>query len=152
MKLSRLLRYYALRIGRLPGTPRSIAAGFAVGIAVSFTPFIGFHLATGALVAWILRGSLVSMALGTLLAGNPWTFPFIWLCTYELGRWMMGAHQQAAAMRTFGTQFTFSDLLQKPLDLLLPMTLGSIPLGLACGVAGFYAVRAMVHKRRSGLK
>ena len=45
------------RLTRLSGTPHSIAAGFACGTAISFTPFVGFHLLGGALLAFLVRGN-----------------------------------------------------------------------------------------------
>ena len=39
----RSFSYLWHRIARLPGTPHAIAAGFAFGAAISFTPFIGGH-------------------------------------------------------------------------------------------------------------
>ena len=44
------------RIKRLPGTPQSIAAGVACGVAASFTPFIGLHFVLAALFAWLVGG------------------------------------------------------------------------------------------------
>jgi uncharacterized protein (DUF2062 family) len=52
----RSMRYVAHRLGRLPGTPYRIAAGFACGAAVSFTPFIGFHILLAMLFALLIRG------------------------------------------------------------------------------------------------
>ncbi|MBI3441324.1 MAG: DUF2062 domain-containing protein [Proteobacteria bacterium] len=144
MGWGRLLRYYRHRMGRLQGTPHFIAAGFATGVAVSFTPFIGFHLMTAGIIAWILDGSLVAMVLGTVMAGNPWTFPFIWIGTYKLGVIVLGKHGSRAASSVLHHQFVFSDLLHKPLELLLPMTLGSIPLAVLSWVVSFYLVRQLV--------
>ncbi|MFD1379243.1 DUF2062 domain-containing protein [Fodinicurvata halophila] len=39
----RSARYVGHRLGRIPSTPYSIAAGFASGAAISFTPLLGFH-------------------------------------------------------------------------------------------------------------
>ena len=36
-------------------------------------------------LAWILRGSMAAAIIGTLF-GNPWTFPFIWYLSYEVGK------------------------------------------------------------------
>ena len=47
----RLFSYLFQRIIRLPGTPASIASGFASGVAASFTPFIGFHFLIGGALA-----------------------------------------------------------------------------------------------------
>ena len=40
-------------------------------------------------IAYIVRANIVAAAIGTV-AGNPWTFPFIWLWTYWLGRKILG--------------------------------------------------------------
>lgn len=150
MGFMRLVRYYKHRIGRLPGTPYYIAAGFATGIAISFTPFVGFHVLTGGIIAWVLDGSLVAMLLGTVAAGNPWTYPFIWLGTYELGKAMLGQHGTRAASTALDHQFTFSDLMDKPMELLLPMALGSVPLALVAWIASFYFVRHVVKRYKEG--
>lgn len=78
-----------IQLKRLKGTPYSIAAGFACGVAISFTPFIGFHLILAAITAWIIRGNIVSSAIGTVV-GNPWTFPFIWIAVLSTGRFILG--------------------------------------------------------------
>ena len=86
----RTLSYLRHRVARLPGTPESIAIGLACGIAVSFTPLIGFHFLVAALLAWVMGGNFLASALGTAF-GNPWTFPLIWLWIYKLGTWILGA-------------------------------------------------------------
>ena len=83
----RSLTYIWHRVGRLHGTPHSIAGGFAAGAAVSFTPFVGAHFVLAALVSLATRSNVVAGLLGTAV-GNPWTFPFIWIWTYELGQRM----------------------------------------------------------------
>lgn len=85
----RAATYFAHRVRRLPGTPESIAAGLACGVAISFTPFIGFHFLLAALLSWIIGGNLLASAIGTA-AGNPWTFPFIWAWIYTAGHWILG--------------------------------------------------------------
>jgi uncharacterized protein (DUF2062 family) len=142
----KLIRYYKHRIGRLPGSPEFIASGFATGVAISFTPFVGFHLLTAGIIVWIFGGSLVAMVLGTVVAGNPWTYPFIWLGTYKLGETMMGGHETRAASAALTHQLTFSDLLDKPMELLLPMTLGSLPPALVSWIISFYFVRHVVKR------
>jgi len=144
MSLRRLFRYHRHRMGRLKGTPYFIASGFATGIAISFTPFIGFHLITGGAISLILRGSLGAMVLGSVVAGNPWTFPLIWASTYKLGKMMLGQHnnESASSMLSHGTSFL--DLMEKPMELLLPMTLGSLPFVLLSWGISFYLVKHLI--------
>ena len=77
------------RLHRLPGTPHSIATGVACGCAFSVTPLVGIHFFLAAILAWLIRANVIASTFGTII-GNPWTFPFIWLTIYHLGRVMMG--------------------------------------------------------------
>jgi uncharacterized protein (DUF2062 family) len=149
MGIRRLVSYYKHRIARLPGTPYYIAAGFATGVAISFTPFVGFHLIMAAAITWMLGGSLVAMALGTLVSGNPWTYPFIWASSYKLGQMMLGEETSKKALNVLEHhQFTFSDLLNRVADLLLPMSLGSLPLAIIAWFVSFYIVSNIVRKTK----
>ena len=143
----RASRYIAHRIRRLPGTPYRIAAGFASGAAVSFTPFIGLHFVFAALLALLLRGNVVASAIGTAV-GNPWTFPFIWAWIYTLGQWLMGSDAASDLPETLGLDYIF----QRPLDVLWPMTLGALPTAVAVWIGFFWPVRGVVaeyqHARR----
>jgi len=136
----RSLTYVWHRIGRLHGTPHSIAGGFAAGAAVSFTPFVGGHFVLAALVSWATRGNIMAGLLGTAV-GNPWTFPFIWIWTYELGR-KLGAGNELAGNPNFVAIFTdlpsvvVRALISFDLDsayfdnvwaVVWPMMVGSIP-------------------------
>ncbi len=147
--------YFAHRVKRLPGSPYSIAAGFACGAAMSFTPFIGFHFFGAALLAWLIGGNFIASALGTAV-GNPWTFPFIWVLIYRIGCWMLGWEIGHALPDELSIEYIFDE----PRAILLPMFLGSLPAGLVVWFALFWPVRSVVanyqkmrhhrrHKRRA---
>ncbi len=131
--------YIAHRVRRLPGTPYRIAAGFASGAAISFTPFIGLHFVGGALISLILRGSLMASAIGTVI-GNPWTFPFIWAWIYTLGVWLLGGEVETVLPETLG----FSYIFDRPMEILWPMTVGGLPTAVAVWFACFWSVRGAV--------
>ena len=78
------------KLDSLKGTPEEISKGFATGVAMSFTPMVGFHLLICLGVSRLTGQNGVAAALGTL-AGNPWTFPLIWFATLHLGVIIMGA-------------------------------------------------------------
>ncbi|MFQ6017611.1 MAG: DUF2062 domain-containing protein [Kiloniellaceae bacterium] len=131
--------YIALRLRRLPGTPHRIAAGFASGAAISFTPFIGFHFAGAALLALMLRGNILASALGTVV-GNPWTFPLIWAWTYVFGLWLLGEEAISALPNDLSLHYIF----ERPWDVFWPMTVGGIPTAIAAWFAFFWPVRRIV--------
>ncbi len=137
----RSLSYLAHRIRRLPGTPYSIAAGFACGAAISFTPLIGLHFALAALLAWLIGGNLLASAIGTVV-GNPWTFPFIGLWIYELGNWMLGINGNALPAEV-GFTFIFF-IFDRPSQVFLPMLVGSLPTAFVAWLASFWPLLGMV--------
>ena len=155
--------YHLKRLTRLAGTPHNIAAGFACGAAISFTPLIGFHILLGCLLALLVRGNLIAVVAGTLV-GNPWTFPFIWVATYELGQFLIGGRMGAGAELA---PLSFADLvnyagevghlvitvgpiaaarrLASIVDVVIwPMLVGSIPLGLVAGLLTYFPLVRMV--------
>lgn len=131
--------YLAHRVRRLPGTPYRIAAGFACGAAISFTPFLGFHFAGAALLALILRGNVVASAIGTVV-GNPWTFPVILTWDYSFGRWLLGGE----AISALPHMLSWSYIFDRPLDILWPMAVGGVPTAVAAWFAFFWPIRGAV--------
>ncbi len=135
----RSAKYIAHRLGRLPGTPYRIAAGFACGAAVSFTPFVGFHILLAMLLALLMRANLVASGIGTVI-GNPWTFPLIWYWLFVSGRWMLG--QEATA--DFPDQLTFIYIRDNPLLVLWPMTVSGVPTAIVAWLAFYWPMRRIV--------
>jgi uncharacterized protein (DUF2062 family) len=140
---SRSAQYFKQRVVRLSGSPHAIALGVAIGSGVSFTPFLGFHIVLGILIALLIGGNLVATALGTAF-GNPLTFPLIWAATYRVGKAILGAppvHGEdnlphSLAVRSFDALW----------PIVKPMAVGSVPLGLVAGVVmyvlTYQAIRA----------
>jgi uncharacterized protein (DUF2062 family) len=150
---SRSSRYVVYRLRRLSDTPHAVALGFAIGVFTAATPYLGTHMVMAALLAWIIGGSVVAALLGTFL-GNPLTYPLLWYSTYEVGNLMLRGKVDQKTIDLSGGIF------QKSLDqlwpILKPMTLGSIPVGLALAALSYVLVRPMVdaykHRRRRELK
>jgi uncharacterized protein len=134
----RSMVYLGHRVGRLPGSPYSIAAGFATGLAIAFTPFLGFHFLIAVLIAWAIGGNLIASAIGTAL-GNPWTYPFMWLLTYRIGTTILGR-----AGHTLPPHLSLTYVRDHPLQIMWPMTLGSIPVGILVWFVAFFAARYAV--------
>lgn len=150
----RSLSYLAHRVRRLPGTPYSIAAGFACGAAVSFTPLIGLHFVLAALLAWRIGGNLLASAIGTVV-GNPWTFPFIWLWIYEFGGWMlgMGGNDLPAGVGFASVFDHLTFIFDHPGKVFLPMLVGSLPTALVAWFVFYWPLLGMVEGyRRRGAK
>ncbi|MGV1015348.1 MAG: DUF2062 domain-containing protein, partial [Methyloceanibacter sp.] len=125
---NRSSRYVVHRLRRLKATPHAIALGFAVGVFWAVTPFFGVHLALAVTLAWFMGASIVAAILGTF-AGNPLTYPLFWYSTYELGTLMLGGESEHHPIDLSAGVFQGS--LEQILPIIVPMSLGAIPIGIA---------------------
>jgi uncharacterized protein (DUF2062 family) len=73
-----------------------VAASFAIGVAISFTPLFGLHWIIALLLAFILRLNKVDILLGTLVV-NPLTLPAVAAAAIPIGRLLLRARREAVA-------------------------------------------------------
>ena len=157
----RSILYILKRLSRLRTTPHSIAIGAAAGVLISFTPFLGLHFLLAGLLAFALRGSIVASALGTFV-GNPLTFPFIWLGSYQLGSRILGLETQmdgnglvsqlanitsAIAKASYDTIWVVLETLWPVM--LKPMAVGGVAMGLVAGPVSYYFVKRLADSWQS---
>jgi uncharacterized protein (DUF2062 family) len=150
---TRSSRYVIYRLRRLSDTPHAVALGFAVGVFTAVTPFLGTHMVMAALLAWVIGGSVIAAVLGTFV-GNPLTYPVFWYSTYEVGSLMLGGGSGKQRIDLSGGIFQTS--IDQLWPILKPMSLGSIPIGLALAALSYLLVKPMVeaykHRRRRELE
>ena len=145
-------KYYVFRIKRLPGTPYSIACGFALGAAVSFTPFIGFHFLLAGFLAWGLRANLLASAIGTAV-GNPWTFPGIWFGVLWLGSKILGRQVPELSFSDLSVTMIFDHFS----TIGVPMIVGGIPASILTWIIFYIPIRRGIanyqhHRHSSRIK
>jgi uncharacterized protein (DUF2062 family) len=134
----RLFAYLLQRIARMPGSILSISIGAACGVAVSFTPFIGFHLLLGWFLAYLMRGNMLATTIGTIV-GNPWTFPFILAADFKIGSWTLTQFGFSPPL----VDVTFVQIIAEPgtylMPLLMPLMMGGLVLSVIVWFASFGA-------------
>lgn len=135
----RALRYLWFRLVRLNASPHTIAFGFAIGVFMSFSPFLGFHLALSGLFAWLLRGNIAASMLGNFL-GNPICYPFMWAMVYQTGIALMGKAPSAAMIDLTSLKFDAADFW----NIFIPCFIGSIPVGILAGLLFYFPVKKNV--------
>jgi uncharacterized protein len=138
---ARSSRYVVYRLRRLSATPHAIALGFAVGVFSAITPFLGTHLIMATAVAWIAGGSIIAALLGTFV-GNPLTYPFFWYLTYTVGNFMLG--NPGVKKKIDLSNGIFHASLAHLWPILKPMSLGTIPVGLAAAALSYVVVKPAV--------
>ncbi len=141
------------RVTRLTDTPHAIAIGCAAGVLASFTPFMGLHFIIAVVFAFAIGGNLIASAFGTFF-GNPLSFPFIWLATYNFGGFLLGREHRSEVNIGLPSGF-WANMLTSPATawgqfwdavgpFIVPMIIGGLPLGLVFSIAGYFAVKAAV--------
>ncbi len=135
----RIGRYYRHRLFRTGDSNYKIAAGFANGVAVSFSPFVGTHVLQTLFLSWLLRASFIAGFIGTAI-GNPWTLPFIFMLIYKAGVVICGLFGLTDFIALPGN-LALHSFFEKPLEfmaflfthpftLLLPLTVGGFVYGI----------------------
>ncbi|MEC7512472.1 MAG: DUF2062 domain-containing protein, partial [Pseudomonadota bacterium] len=140
---------------RLNGSAHSIALGLAAGAFVSASPFIGMHLLIAALIAWVFGGNIIASAVGTW-AGNPISFPFIWLTTFNIGHLILGTEDKAGDLPELSLGLFIEAPISALLPVILPMAVGGLVIGTVMAVVTYYpslwAVRFYQKRRRDKLE
>ena len=139
-----------LRILRIRSSDYSLAAGIASGVAVSFTPLIGFHLILAGVLAWLVRGNMVMAMIGTIV-GNPWTFPLIWVLIHTIGVWILGAPSSQADV----SMLSYELLMDSPGSVLVSMLLGGLVVGSITGLIVFalgYSYAGKIRDKLTSIK
>ncbi|MCW8916764.1 MAG: DUF2062 domain-containing protein [Magnetovibrio sp.] len=151
----RSTRYVFHRVARIPGSAYSLAAGFACGAAISFTPFMGLHFVISMAMAYVIRANVLAAAIGTAV-GNPWTFPFIWVGVFNTGQWILRTNSMDAQEIDFLDVLTesmealhkldFDYLVEVGGPVILPMLVGCVPWVIGVWIVFYLPLRPVISK------
>lgn len=172
---ARAFHYVKHRVRRLPDSPERIARGIWAGVLTTFTPFYGLHFFCAALLAWIMRGNIISALMATFF-GNPLTYVPIGVISLQTGHWMLGTKLDEEHERSFGGKFFDAGndlwlnlkawLTGAPTDwtglhvfydeIFFPYLVGGIVPGVITATISYYlsvpVIRAYQHRRKGAIK
>ncbi|MBN9277082.1 MAG: DUF2062 domain-containing protein [Hyphomicrobium sp.] len=160
----RSLREAWTSVLRLDTTPHAVGLGLATGVFVAFLPVLGIQMLVAAAIAWAGRANIGAALLGTG-AGNPLTWPAMWIASYLLGIMLLG---ETSAITIEELERTLMRLAETPVlrvdpltmlntagkllwPILKPLFVGSMVLGLISGSALYFIGRRAAeafHTRR----
>lgn len=131
MGWNRTFVYVRHRLVRLKDTTYAIAAGLAVGAAISFTPLPGTHFIQAASFSYLLRGNIIAGLIGTAV-GNLWTTGPMWWLSYVIGE--VAFKYMGFSVRQMPEDFSWFHLVEEittdPLSLFLPWVVGGFVVAL----------------------
>jgi uncharacterized protein (DUF2062 family) len=142
------LRKAYYRFLKIRGNPREIALGFALGLFVGMSPFMGLHMAIAVPLAALFKWNKFSAALSVWIS-NPLSAPVIYGITYYVGKKVLFI----ANGYQLPTEFSLDALiytLQKAPGIIGILTVGGIVVGLPVAAVGYYfALKAITEYRES---
>jgi uncharacterized protein (DUF2062 family) len=144
-----LLRRLRLLL-QVEDSPRHVALAFAVGVFVSFSPFLGVHTALSLGIAFVFRLNRVAILVGTWV-NNPWTIGPVYTAGTLLGCALLGVAPSSLAHVDWtlqGREF-YAALFAGFRPLLVPFLLGNMLVAAAAAPATYFVVRRVLEKRRA---
>ncbi|MPV86396.1 DUF2062 domain-containing protein [Ostreibacterium oceani] len=114
---------------------RNIASGFAIGVMIGCLP-IPFQMLLAAMLAIASRVNLPIALMATFIS-NPVTMPFLFSANYFLGTTLLGRSYRDLPAFEWG----FKAVLDLGAEILIPLYLGSIVMGVIAFVVSLLSVR-----------
>jgi uncharacterized protein (DUF2062 family) len=144
VKLS-YIRYRLRELLKFNEPPHKLALAFAVGTFISFSPWLGLHIASAVLFAVVFRLNKVVVVTASLI-NNPWTIVPVYAFCLWFGVKITGSDMYIPQIDWRGLDFSDLFFVLKPF--LLPYVAGTLVVGSAAGVAAYYLFFWAVRKYR----
>ena len=140
-----LQRIYVCFI-KLKGAPREIALGFALGLMIGMTPFLGAHIISCLMLASLLGWSKIAAMVGVNIT-NVATAPLIYPINYWVGYQLAGLSDGVKWSDLSGYADVLRLMRQSPL-ILADLFIGGLILGVPMAVISYFIVLKTVRMYR----
>jgi uncharacterized protein (DUF2062 family) len=141
-----------LKIIKINGEPRTIALGFALGLFIGMSPFMGFHMVIALFLATLFKWNRVSSVIGVWIS-NPLTAPFIYGTTYLTGvRILNFFREKDISLRRNFNITSISSYIENASDILWALVIGGIAAGIVTAAAGYFISYFTIIEYRRDIK
>ena len=149
----RAVKYRYLQLLRIKDTPSRVALGFALGVAAGCLPCMGVQSLIALPLAFLVRANKISSLIGVWWT-NPLTFVPIYYTEYVIGTLFSSyplLNYKAFYSKVIDLK-NLDDVANLGIDILMPMTLGSLVMAAILGPITFFVCRYALEKRRERRK
>lgn len=148
--------YYWHRLTRITASPHQIALGLSIGIFMGFSPFVGLHMVTAAVICLFSGASVLAAALGTMVC-NPLSCPVMLIGDYKLGNLLFGDAGHLPDLSALDRGFL--EILANPIEyaqlfwhvlepVFFPLLAGGAVLGLVFAAPAYFLARRGIETMR----
>lgn len=127
----------------LDSHPGHISAGFAVGVFISFTPFVGLHTPMALVAAFLLRVNKVTCLTGAWV-NTPFTVVPVLMASYELGEFILGHNPEKILLKDISLTNAF-ELLESHGA---PILIGTSLIGFVAALASYFLLYWLIVRFR----
>lgn len=143
-------RRFLEEVAGMDDSPHELALGLGIGIFVGFLPCMGVQTWVALPLAWLF-GANKALAVAGVWISNPVTFvPFYYGC-YRFGLLLHPPTEQISLhqFRVLMDGVTLQKMLAIGDALVVPLTLGSLALGIPAGILTYFGLRLYLRRRRT---
>lgn len=130
------IRFFFYQTLKSPSSKTEVAGGFAIGVFIGFLPIIGVHMATALFFTTFFKKNHWAALLAVWIV-NPITFLPIYLFNYWVGLFFYPRGAGYHEIKVLLENFTWSSLLALGSDILIPLFVGSVVVGIVMTVLGY---------------
>jgi len=127
--------------------PNRIAMAAAIGVAIGFSPYIGFHTVLAIGISFVFNLPLYPLIVGAYIT-NPLTFIPIYTACYKLGEWVTG---QTAEIPLNFSDMSLKTVMTTAKSFVYPFFTGAHLLGLILGVIAYILTYYLVKKYKDSI-
>ena len=138
------------RFLKIRGHPREIALGFALGLLVGMTPFMGLHTIVAVALAALFKWNKISAAISVWIT-NAVTAPIIYSIAYLVGARLMGI-EKTFYLKDINSLPAIHHLILKTPEIVWAMMVGGMVIGLPLAVIGYYVAFSITSRYREEIK
>ena len=138
------------RFLKIRGHPREISLGFALGLFVGMSPFMGLHTAIAVLLAALFKWNKFSAALAVWIS-NPFSAPVIYGLTYIVGAKVLAYENSYTLPPQFDLD-ALLDIIRSAPDIIGVLIVGGLVMGIPLAVAGYFSAYFAIYEYRKNLQ
>lgn len=138
------LRALLRQVLHLQESPHRTALAFAIGSAIAFCPFYGFHMALVGLCTWAFKLNFIALLAGALI-NNPWSIVPILGATYWTGAVLLGRSESPSFD---WSELGFRAIYEQVMPYAVPFAVGGVVLSLIAALLSYPLALYLITKHR----
>lgn len=146
----KILHQTYIRLIKIRGNPQKIALGFALGIFIGMTPFMGIQTVIAVPIAMLFGWNKISAVAGVWIS-NPLTAPLIYSFNYMVGKNLLHLGKIQPISNNM-ENLSLLTLLQKTPDILWALIIGGLIVGIPLAVTAYYLSYSAVCRYQKDIK